>query len=258
MKADTTHDPGMRGFNPRAERGADRAATRDTPAPGSPAARRAPAAPATAASVSGSDALTPNTSFSRSFARRRAPRPRRRAMPIDGRRHAFDAPPAGRHPPSARRARCGCRSRGCGRARCTTARCRCRPTRAPARRTRTAPSSSALKRCDVSVSSSTSSIVRTSSTGCSGSMRAHDAGDAACASDRRRHRRAQHDRQLLQACVARVLVDRRHRRFGEVALLDVADDADHLSHARSSTRAAACAGGRSDRRRPTAAWPRRG
>ena len=44
------------------------------------------------------------------------------------------------------------------------------------------PSNSALKRCDVSVSSRTSSIVRTSSTGCSGSI-AWTAPVAACASE---------------------------------------------------------------------------
>ena len=54
----------MLGASSRAAPPTDRAATRGTRARGSPAAPRTPACPTTAASVSGSEALTPNTSFS--------------------------------------------------------------------------------------------------------------------------------------------------------------------------------------------------
>ena len=88
------------------------------------------------------------------------------------------------------------------------------------------PSSSALKRCDVSVSSSTSSIVRMSSTGCSGSS-ACTARGGGLRERQRRHRRPDDDREA--APVALAACTRRRWRPGSPRArpADVADDADH-------------------------------
>ena len=61
-------DARMAAPSPRAGLSPGRAARRGTPAPGWPSAQQGPAWPPTAASVSGSDALTPKTSVSMTFA----------------------------------------------------------------------------------------------------------------------------------------------------------------------------------------------
>ena len=114
------------------------------------------------------------------------------------------------------------------------------------------PSSSALKRCDVSVSSSTS-LHRPDVLDRLLRIDARDHAGGGLGERHRRHGRPHHERQAAPVALARVLVDGRGGRLGQLALLHVADDADDSFMTVLDCERQRDAPSDRDRRRPTAA-----
>ena len=179
--------------------------------------------PAALASVSGSEALIPNTIFSSSVPAASAASRRRRCRRAPG--SCPQSRPAARRRTCARRARCESRSPGCGPGRCRRARCRCRPTpaRAPPREHAEQQGAEPLRRQRLIAHLHHGSDVFDR-------LLWIERADRPVAVLRQRHRRhgGPHDEgeaaPVALACVAGTPSAARPR---PAVLLDVADDADH-------------------------------